>query len=71
MSEKTDQEIIKETILKSVGKAASTSVDGTSVTNRSIDEMIKAADYIDRRKAASSPFRLAFARVIPPNALGE
>lgn len=45
----------------------STSTDGETIVERSIDDQIKADKYLKSENAVTGPnFGLAFARIIPP-----
>lgn len=58
---------IADSIAEKALEPASASVDGNSVTQRSIDEQIKAANFASSRAAAGQNcFGLRFAQIVPP-----
>lgn len=68
----TPAELIQATIAtNAISGIASASNDAGSVTKLSIDEQIKAANYLAGVQAASRPkagFGLRFSKIIPPGA---
>lgn len=73
MSTDPDQKINwKELALGLLSQPKSTSVDGTNVTNQSIDDLIKAKHLLQDDAAASNPFGcIGRSKVIPPDATGR
>ena len=68
MSEVLDQ--IRENIVQSVGTASSVSVDGTSVTQRSISDQVQAAEFLAKSEASKKPMGgIKFYRGISPGAV--
>jgi hypothetical protein len=58
---------IAESIATAATQPASASVDGNSVTQRSLREQIEAANYIaSRTAAAQNRFGLRFSQIVPP-----
>ena len=58
---------IADAIATAATQPASVSVDGNSVTQRSLREQIEAANYQASRTAASQNcFGLRFAQIVPP-----
>ncbi len=66
MAEET-QKTLDERIEELAGKARSTSVDGVSVAEQSIADVIAADKHLSRKSAASSrSMGMRFGRFIPP-----
>ncbi|MDR1958898.1 MAG: hypothetical protein LBQ54_07630 [Planctomycetaceae bacterium] len=72
MTEEIHTQNFERKIIETLDKPVSTSVDGSSITRRSLDDVIKASDFIDRKEAAKKPFSgIKVSTVIPPNVLGQ
>lgn len=62
----------KELVLTLLSNPKSTSVDGTNVTEQSIDDLIKAKQLLQGDAASSNPFGcIGRSKVIPPDAIGR
>jgi hypothetical protein len=60
---------VEEAIDRNAKGPASVTVGGQTVTQKSIDELIKADQYLAAKNAASQPhFGLRFTKLIPPGA---
>ena len=58
---------IAEKVAQSLDDPSSVSFDGVSVSNRSIPDIIKAADYLAQQEAARSPtMGMRLGKFIPP-----
>lgn len=70
MPDQTDAEKIQASIAKSAEAGlASASNDAGSVTRMSIDDQIKAANYLAGKNASvTKGFGVRFAKIIPPGA---
>ena len=63
---------LSETIASEAAAPLSSSGDGQSATGRSIDELIKADQYLAAKAAARSKRRgLLFTKLVPPPAAGD
>lgn len=68
----SNAEIIQEKVIAQLGKAQSTSVDGTSITNRSISDFVQATELLGKLDAKKQKMGgIVIGKVIPPNALGQ
>jgi hypothetical protein len=67
MPDSADIDAITEDIVESSAKPSSAVVDGNSVTSRTIDEKIKAANYVAGQVASGQGhFGLRFTQLVPP-----
>jgi hypothetical protein len=66
----TPHDEIKDAIVENIQTPQSVSVDGQSVSAKSLKDQIEAAKYIAGQEAvASAPFGLRIARIVPPGAV--
>jgi len=67
-----NQPISDDTLIELSGTASSITVDGMSVSERSVDELIKLDQYLRGRNASTNAWgRIGRARAIPPSATGR
>ena len=63
---------IESVVLDLLQEPKSSSVDGTNITNQSVDDLIKADQLLQNKKVARNPFgAIGRTSVIPPSATGR
>ncbi|MEM9825213.1 MAG: hypothetical protein AAF958_01430 [Planctomycetota bacterium] len=61
-----------EAIAEAVGEPQAATIDGQSVTNRAVDDLIKADQYLQRKKRRGKPgFGIGLGRMYPGSSVGE
>lgn len=67
----TDPEVTDQQIADAAATPASVAVDGVSVTNRSLKDLMDAQDNLAQRNATSPRRGLQFTKLIPGSAVGR